>query len=171
MDNLMDELPEVLYCYNHPRRETRLRCNKCGRPICTECAVRTPVGMRCKACVRQQQDKFYTATTADQLKGLAVALVGGVVMGALIFLLAWFLGGFGILSFLAAFFAGPALGGATAELIRRSMKRRRARHLHLWATLLAMGLAAPISLLSGSLLVAGLALIMAASTLFTRLKT
>ena len=23
------------YCYNHPDRETMLRCNRCERPICT----------------------------------------------------------------------------------------------------------------------------------------
>jgi hypothetical protein len=161
---------EILYCYNHPRRETRLRCNKCGRPICTDCAVRTPVGLRCKACVRQQQDKFYTATPADQFKGLLMAVLGGILLGVAIFFLVKLLGRFGILSFLAAFFLGPPLGGGVAEMVRRSMKRRRARHFALWASIVTIGIATIISLLSGGMFVAGLALFTAAGALYARLN-
>ncbi|NJN97269.1 MAG: hypothetical protein HC875_25880 [Anaerolineales bacterium] len=31
-----------LYCYQHPKVETGLRCNRCNRPICPKCAQRTP---------------------------------------------------------------------------------------------------------------------------------
>ena len=34
----------TLYCYVHPNRETALRCNHCNRPICADCAIRTPTG-------------------------------------------------------------------------------------------------------------------------------
>ena len=52
----MTESPnEKMYCYNHPQRETVLRCNRCERPMCTSCAVLTPTGYRCKECVRGQQ--------------------------------------------------------------------------------------------------------------------
>ncbi|MEZ4564103.1 MAG: B-box zinc finger protein [Thermomicrobiales bacterium] len=37
-------------CAEHPDVETRLRCSRCGKPICPRCAVRTPVGMRCPDC-------------------------------------------------------------------------------------------------------------------------
>ena len=37
-------------CADHPDVETRLRCSRCGRPICPRCSVRTPVGMRCPDC-------------------------------------------------------------------------------------------------------------------------
>lgn len=30
--------------------ETRLRCSECQTPICPDCYVRTPVGLRCRAC-------------------------------------------------------------------------------------------------------------------------
>jgi rhomboid protease GluP len=45
-----------MYCYRHPDRETLLRCGRCDRPICAECQVRHPVGIRCPECapVRQQ---------------------------------------------------------------------------------------------------------------------
>ena len=36
-----------MYCYRHPGRETRVTCSECGRPICTDCMVFAPVGIRC----------------------------------------------------------------------------------------------------------------------------
>ena len=40
----------VFYCYRHRTAETRLRCGRCGRPICTRCAVIGPEGPRCPDC-------------------------------------------------------------------------------------------------------------------------
>lgn len=39
--------PTTPTCYRHPDRETRLSCSECGRPICTECSIDTPVGQKC----------------------------------------------------------------------------------------------------------------------------
>lgn len=38
--------PEPLHCAAHGR-ETRLTCVTCGRPICSDCLVQTPVGFKC----------------------------------------------------------------------------------------------------------------------------
>jgi membrane associated rhomboid family serine protease len=35
------------YCYRHPDRRTGLRCSRCDRPICGECANPAPVGQLC----------------------------------------------------------------------------------------------------------------------------
>jgi membrane associated rhomboid family serine protease len=35
------------YCYRHPDRPTGLRCSRCDRPICGECANPAPVGQLC----------------------------------------------------------------------------------------------------------------------------
>jgi len=59
--------PDALFCYRHPNRETYLRCNKCGRPICSSCAILTPTGYRCPECIRDQQKKFNTAQLPDYL--------------------------------------------------------------------------------------------------------
>jgi hypothetical protein len=40
-------MAEPMYCYRHPKRETRVSCATCGRPICTECMVATDVGIKC----------------------------------------------------------------------------------------------------------------------------
>jgi membrane associated rhomboid family serine protease len=34
-------------CYRHPNRETRVSCPECGRGLCTDCMVYTPVGIKC----------------------------------------------------------------------------------------------------------------------------
>ena len=122
--------PEILHCANHPDRETVLRCNRCEKPICTQCAIQTPVGKRCPECVRSQQAKYYSGERYDILIGAAVAMVMGAVLGALAYL---FLGLAGFFSFLLAFFVGSAAGGAVAEVIRRALRRRRARGMKIAA--------------------------------------
>ena len=123
---MTNETVPTLCCANHPDRETMLRCNRCDKPICYQCAVRTPVGYRCKECVREQQGVYYTAEPSDLLVGGGIALVLGGVMGGLAFA---FLGLIGFFSFILAFFIGPAAGGAVAEVIRRAVKKRRARQM------------------------------------------
>jgi tetratricopeptide (TPR) repeat protein len=168
---------EVLHCYYHPDRETVLRCNKCGKPICTECAIRTPVGYRCPDCVRELQDKFYTASSSDIIKGAIAAFVGGLLIGGATFLLILLLGRFLFFGFLAAFFLGPALGGGVAELVRRAMGKRRARNFPIIGDIaLLVGVflvLIPTGVLGLSLFSIGmiaLLIILAASTFYARLK-
>jgi membrane associated rhomboid family serine protease len=40
-------------CYRHPDRETFVRCQRCGRPICGQCQTLAPVGVHCPECVRE----------------------------------------------------------------------------------------------------------------------
>jgi hypothetical protein len=110
--------PETLYCANHPDRETTLRCNRCGKPICPSCAVQTPVGYRCKECVRGQQKVFETARTADFILAGVIAAVGTGIAVALLQFLGWW-----------GFIAAPIAGGGIAEVIRRVIGRRRSRKL------------------------------------------
>ena len=107
-----------LVCYNHPDRETYLRCNRCNRPICTECAVLTPTGYRCKECVRGQQKVFETAQSFDPVIGFAIALVLS------------FLGSYiaRIMGFFIVFIA-PIIGLGITAVIRYAVKRRRSRLL------------------------------------------
>lgn len=113
--------PEVLYCLEHPQVETRLRCSKCGNPICPRCAVQTPVGFRCPQCVRSQQAIFYTATPLDY----AIAGIVGLVISTIA---AFILGQVG---FFLVIILGPVAGGAIAEVVRWAIRRRRGRWIWL----------------------------------------
>ena len=113
----MEAVSETLYCANHPDSETTLRCNKCGKPICSKCAVRTPVGYRCPECVRGQQTIFQTAEWYDYAVGGGIALLLGAIMTPFGGLLGWF-----------AIFLGPLAGAVVAEVVRFVTRRRRGRY-------------------------------------------
>jgi VIT1/CCC1 family predicted Fe2+/Mn2+ transporter len=124
------EGPQTLYCANHPDVETLLRCNRCNKPICVQCAVQTPVGYRCKECVREQQNVYYTGTRKDDLVALGVAfLVSAVatpIVGFFLAVTAWF-------SWIIAFLAGGAAGSLLAQIIRQAVGRRRSRGMRWFA--------------------------------------
>jgi len=123
-------------CYNHPNRETMLRCNRCDRPICTECAVLTPTGYRCRQCVRGQLKVFETARWIDY--PLAIIIGGGLsFLGSVIAqFLSWFI-----------IFIGPILGVIISEAIRWVVRRRRSRLLFQVATASVLLGALPLLLL------------------------
>lgn len=124
-----DDAP-VFYCANHPHIETLLRCNKCGKPICMKCAVQTPVGYRCRECVRQQQDVYFNAESWDNPIALAVAYVVTVIA---LPLSAVILGRTGFFGILIALFVGASAGGILAQVIRWAVRRRRGRYLPYFA--------------------------------------
>jgi len=113
---------EGMECAYHPGVLTHLRCNKCGKPICARCAIHTPVGYRCKECVRQQQAVYYTAfrlrhyVTAG-LVTLPLALIAGWIVPSL----GWFY----------AIILGPVAGAAIAGVAEWAVKHRRGRYMWL----------------------------------------
>ncbi|MDR1833928.1 MAG: rhomboid family intramembrane serine protease [Propionibacteriaceae bacterium] len=44
---------QQLFCYRHLDRPTYIRCQHCGKPICTECMISAAVGFQCPDCVKQ----------------------------------------------------------------------------------------------------------------------
>jgi len=46
--------PGAFQCYRHRRVATRLRCGRCGRAICPDCAIIGPAGPRCPDCGRHK---------------------------------------------------------------------------------------------------------------------
>lgn len=130
------------YCANHPDRETGLRCNRCGKYICSLCAVQTPTGYRCRECVRGQQKVFETAKSRDYIIAFVVAAVLSAIGGWL----SSFIGFFTI-------FLAPLAGNLIASAIRATTGRRRSPLLfRAGATGVVLG-AAPFILLPLVLLV------------------
>jgi len=113
---------ETLYCANHPDRETLLRCNRCEKPICVQCAVQTPTGYRCKECVRGQQKVFNTAHTTD-------IILAPIIAAILSFIGANLVGFLGFFTLLAAPFVGMLIESA----VRMVIKNRRSNTLFLAA--------------------------------------
>jgi hypothetical protein len=109
---------DTLYCANHPSVATSLRCNKCNKPICHKCAVLTPVGYRCRECVRGQQQVFETAVWYDYIVACGLAAVLGGLAGLLLVRLSWFV-----------IFLAPLAGGIVAEIVRVAIRRHRGRYL------------------------------------------
>jgi hypothetical protein len=109
---------ETLFCYRHPDRPTGLRCYSCSRPICTKCAVRTPVGYRCPECIREAQDVFFTARPVDYALAVVVALVLGLLAGFIVPRLGFFV-----------IFLAPAVGTGIGRLAFRAAGRRHGRWL------------------------------------------
>ncbi len=114
------------YCANHPGVETSLRCNKCGKPICARCAVRTPTGYRCKECVRGQQQMFNTAQWYDYALGFVTAGVLSFLASLLVGLIS---GIAGLFAWLIIIVATPTAGMLIAEAVRLVTRKHRARSL------------------------------------------
>jgi hypothetical protein len=116
---------ETLYCYVHPTRETALRCNNCNRPICAACAVRTPIGYRCRECVKGQQKAFDTSEWYDYITGFITAVLLSAVASFLVTLV----GGIGFFGWFLIAALAPTAGVAIAESVRLVTRKRRARPL------------------------------------------
>ena len=106
-----------MYCINHPDRETLLRCAKCDRPICTECAVRHPVGLRCPECARLKKVPTYDVPTPYYLRAFGAGLVTSAVCSVVVEILPLF--------FFLSFFAALVAGGIIAEVISRVTAHKR----------------------------------------------
>lgn len=154
---------DVLYCANHPGRETLLRCNRCNKPICLDCAVLTDVGYRCKECVRQQQSVFYNIQAVDYLVAALVSPVLGF-LGALIT---------GTIGWLTIFLA-PVAGGLVAEAVRWAARRHRGRYLWLVCSVgVAVGTAVAFLLFGRglwSLIWIGVFAVVSIGTIYARLR-
>lgn len=115
-----------MYCKNHPKVETHLRCSKCEQPICPKCTTQTPVGARCPECARMARLPMFDVSVLDHLKlagiGLGLTLVSSVIW-AILFAFS------GLFSSLVTI----ALGYAIAEVGGRSVNRKKGKGLQMIA--------------------------------------
>jgi membrane associated rhomboid family serine protease len=80
---LVDE-SEVVYCAGHPDVPTRLRCSRCGRPICGRCAIPATVGQHCPWCVAEARRSAPRVRSA--MAASAPAVVAVVVANVAVYL-------------------------------------------------------------------------------------
>jgi hypothetical protein len=68
-------------CYRHPGRETAVSCSNCERPICPDCMVYSPVGIKCPDCARQPRSALVRLRPQRAARAVAVAIGLGALMG------------------------------------------------------------------------------------------
>jgi hypothetical protein len=108
-------------CANHPNVETLVSCSNCGKPICTDCMVHAPVGVKCRDCARMPRSALVRLKPEKAATAIAAALGAAVLMGIAVGAL---LGtGFGFFSFIVAF----GVGAAMAEVVTRTSGHYRGR--------------------------------------------
>ncbi|MGO8673194.1 MAG: hypothetical protein ACLQVD_17780 [Capsulimonadaceae bacterium] len=107
-----------MLCYRHKRVETAVSCGRCDRPICTQCMIPGPAGIRCPECAAVGKLPFDQVPPAR----LALATVAGLATG---FLGAWILASIPFFSLFLAYY----YGGLLAEIVFRAAGRRGARQV------------------------------------------
>ena len=118
-------MSEPMHCYRHPKRETRVSCATCGRPICTECMRQTEVGIKCPDDARLPRGARAGVMKPNQiaktlLAGVGIAAVGIFVVAYVLFALPFTL----LISAAAGYGAGTLIyraggrnGGTVAILV------------------------------------------------------
>jgi len=168
----MNESSTPMYCANHPGVETSLRCNKCGKPICARCAIRTPTGYRCKECVRGQLKIFDTALWYDYLLGFLTA----AILGFLASLLATLVSRLSFIGWILIVIGAPTAGMIIAEGVRLVTRKHRSRTLFITIAAAVVVGALPVilfQLFTGNLftlIFQGIYLFIATPIVYTRLS-
>ncbi len=110
-------------CHWHPTVQTRLSCSQCQRPICTDCLVQVPVGIRCRECGRAQPLPTFDVRPASYARATITAAIIAIAGVVLTILVAQLIGGL-------AFVVMPlAIGYATGEIVSRVVNLKRSRGL------------------------------------------
>jgi hypothetical protein len=110
-----------LHCIDHPQRETALRCNRCGAPVCTDCIVRTPVGFRCKECIKAQQAVFFNAQWYDYPIAALISFGLSIPAAVMASVAGWWF----------AMIISPLAGGLIGGIVHWAIGRRRGRWIWL----------------------------------------
>lgn len=116
-------MPETVYCPNHPDTKTNLRCSRCDKPVCPQCMIHSPVGIRCKDCGQGVRLPVYDVSVAYMGRAIAASVLIGAASGLVYAILRATL--FGLLSI--ASLAG--IGYLIAEGISLATNHKRGRNL------------------------------------------
>ena len=120
-----------LRCAYHPNMPTRLRCNKCGKPVCTRCVVTTAVGQRCRDCARARPIVTYEIDASILVRALGAGLVAALVVGGAWGL--WIDAGLRRSPYDWSFWFALLLGFGVAETVSWAANRKRGVNLQLVA--------------------------------------
>jgi hypothetical protein len=108
-------------CANHPNVETLVSCSSCGKPICTDCMVHAPVGVKCRDCARMPRSALVRLKPQKAAVAIAATLGAALLIGVALAALNGT--GFGFFGFLIAF----GVGAVMAEIVTRTSGYYRGR--------------------------------------------
>ena len=108
-------------CANHPKVETRVSCSSCGKPICPDCMVHAPVGVKCRDCARMPRSALVRLKPAKAATAIAATAGAAVALGVALAALNGT--GFGFFGFIIAF----GVGAVMAEIVTRTSGYYRGR--------------------------------------------
>ncbi len=144
-----------------------LRCNRCGKPIDLTNSVRTDVGYRCKDCIREIESSYYTASTANQLAGILVAVPIALIAA---FFIGTFIGSIGFFSWIIALVISPAVGTFIGRIAFRAAGNKRGRLLPTGLSVIIWLSAIAMVFLTGSWIVLAIFAFTASSAAYYRVR-
>lgn len=103
-------------CERH-RNETLLSCGRCGKPVCPDCSVFGPVGVRCRECASFRSSHIYQVSTANLAPAAIVAALVGAVSALILSRVP--------IGILGAFWIAFLLGSVGGEAALRACGRKR----------------------------------------------
>lgn len=112
---------DTRYCARHPKVETGISCASCGTPICPDCMVVTPVGMKCRDCGLQRGGTLFQVGAGRLALAILVSLAAGGVAG--------FIGHLGFF----IIFLGSAYGYFAGTVIMKAAGMKRGRKMEIVA--------------------------------------
>ena len=98
-------------CYRHRFTSATVSCGHCDRPICSDCMVSAPAGMRCRDCSSHPVAVTGAQDTSDRLGWAISSALFVSIMGALM------VKGLGFF----AMVAGPCYGALAGEMLLRKI--------------------------------------------------
>ena len=132
------------YCPRHKDTPTGLHCGRCETPVCPQCMVHGPVGVRCPDCGKPPKLPQFEVSTPLVLRAIGASLFTGIVGGfVLLFVL-----GYGLLFDLIA---SAGLGFLVSEATGYAANRKRGPVLAIIAVVGIVAGQVPIIVLSGAL--------------------
>ena len=130
-------MTQTLYCARHKNTETSIRCGRCEDPICPDCLVHSPVGMRCPDCGRVNPVPTYDVPMPYLLRGIGAGVIAALALGFAFYFVAPLLFGLVFLNialintmlpfFYVALMAG--IGFVIGEAVSLSTNRKRGMKL------------------------------------------
>lgn len=143
----MAEERATTYCAKHSETPTNLRCSRCDKPVCPQCMVQAPVGIRCEEHGRATKLPTYDVTAGYIVRGVAagvgIGILGGLILGIV--------GAFTNLFFIPYVFtlAMVGLGYLVGEGISRATNKKRGQPLVIAAAVGVLAAFAIVTAFSG----------------------